>query len=592
MNTKKATKRALLTSVTALVMCVVMLVGTTFAWFTDTASTGVNKIQAGNLDITVEYAKEKMNDDGTLAGELTEWVPIDNATNVFDPNALWEPGRTEYVVFRITNNGNLALKYKLSLETLAQKPGTNKANEQFYLADYLCASAKVDVGPGEIGSGVSTLGAFMTKLNDLGVAGVQNVLDPEYHPLTDATVNGTLLPGKTNCVPMAIWMPTSVGNEANAISPDKAATIDFGITVVATQDTVENDSFGNDYDAGADVELATSAAINGQAYTSVQEAYEAVQPTVSSVFGLGQEAFSASDADKCAKFDELFPDGKITWTIYGEQKLTDPYMLSFGRKASYFGARTLKEIEVVGGNSQATLDLTGTNGTFALPYNWWGSTVDNIKVTFKGITFKGIKSIPGTWATPEQETPYTFENCTFNGKVYGYHDYNINLTIKDCTFNAPENTQYALMLQSTTGITGKVTVDGCNFNGYTRGVNFQRPDTEFVFTNNTIRSTVSELDRGAIQLTDGKSFVVTGNTVDVNAGNAFWFHNAAKNSDVTYTISNNDIKAPYIGYSGVTTFDVNTKITSSGNKFNSTDTTKCMKKGATAAEATNLTAIR
>ena len=183
------------------------------------------------------------------------------------------------------------------------------------------------------------------------------------------------------------------------------------------------------------------------------------------------------------------------------------------------------------------------------------------------------------------------ENCTFNGKVYGYHDYNINLTIKDCTFNAPENTQYALMLQSTTGINGKVTVDGCTFNGYTRGINLQRPNTDFVVTNNTIRSTVSEPDRGAIQLTDGKSFVVTGNKVDVNAGNAFWFHDAATNDNVTYTISNNDVKAPYIVYSGVTTFDVNTKITSSGNKFNSTDTTKCMKKGATVAEATNLTAI-
>ena len=112
--------------------------------------------------------------------------------------------------------------------------------------------------------------------------------------------------------------------------------------------------------------------------------------------------------------------------------------------------------------------------------------------------------------------------------MYGYHDYNINLTIKNCTFNAPENTQYALMLQSTTGINGKVTVDGCNFNGCTRGINLQRiPIPDFVVvTNNTIRSTVSEPDRGAIQLTDGKSFVVTGNTVDVNAGNAFSFHDA------------------------------------------------------------------
>ena len=79
--------------------------------------------------------------------------------------------------------------------------------------------------------------------------------------------------------------------------------------------------------------------------------------------------------------------------------------------------------------------------------------------------------------------------------------------------------------------------------------------------------------------------------MDVDAGNAFWFHNAATNGNVTYTINDNDITAPYIGYSGVTAFDVNTKITSSGNKFNSTDKTMCMKKGATTAEATNLTAI-
>ena len=60
MTSSKSTKRALLTSALALLMCVAMLVGATFAWFTDTASTGVNKIQAGNLDIKVEYAKERM----------------------------------------------------------------------------------------------------------------------------------------------------------------------------------------------------------------------------------------------------------------------------------------------------------------------------------------------------------------------------------------------------------------------------------------------------------------------------------------------------------------------------------------------------
>ena len=568
MNTKKATKRALLTSVMALVMCVVMLVGTTFAWFTDTASTGVNKIQAGNLKMEVAYKN-------TVGGNFEK---VDKETPVFNNNALWEPGHVEYVVLKVSNAGSLALKYKLGINIVSETGSTNVNGDTFKLSDYI----KFAVIEGDATENGIERAALVAAAENAG----SKLINEGYSK--ENNLNET---NDADTVTLVVWMPETVGNEANHKTGVDAPTIDLGIKVDATQYTYEKDSFDNQYDAKADVELATSAAINGQAYDSVQEAYDAVQPTVSSVFGLGQEAFSASDTDKCAKFDELFPNGKITWTIYGEQKLTDPYMLSFGRKASHFGARALEEIEVVGGNSQATLDLTGTNGTFALPYNWWGSTVNNIKITFKGITFKGIESIPGTWATPEQETPYTFENCTFNGKVYGYHDYNINLTIKDCTFNAPENTQYALMLQSTTGITGKVTVDGCNFNGYTRGVNFQRPDTEFVFTNNTIRSTVSEPDRGAIQLTDGKSFMVTGNTVDVKAGNAFWFHDAATNAGVTYTISNNDIKAPYIGYSGVTKFDVNTRITSSDNKFNSTDKTMCMKKGATTAEATNLTAI-
>ena len=548
----KSKKSALLMSFTSLLICFAMLAGSTFAWFTDTATTGVNKIVSGNLKVDIVAE----NGVTSLTGVGKE-LKFQNNANSND--ILWEPGVTFLTQgFKIKNDGNLALKWKAQVnkDNIKNGKASDDAKDNMSLLDvidfYVVTSTDENATAVAIENFTGKLAANDGKSETYYIKGV---------------------------------MQTTAGNDYQDLTLDGIT-----ITVVATQDTVENDSFDNDYDAGADVELATSATINGQAYASAQEAYEAIQPQVSTVFGLGQEAFSASDTDKCAKFDELFPDGKITWTINGEQKLTDPYMLSFGRKASYFGARTLKEIEVVAGNSQATLDLTGTNGTFALPYNWWGSTVDNIKITFKGITFKGIKSIPGTWATPEQETPYTFENCTFNGNVYGYHDYNINLTIKDCTFNAPENTPYALTLQSTTGITGKVTVDGCNFNGYTRGVNFQRPGTDFVFTNNTIRSTVSKPDRGAIQLTDGKSFVVTGNKVDVNAGNAFWFHDAATNSNVTYTISNNDIKAPYIGYYG-TAFNVNEKITSSGNKFNNTDTTKCMKKEATAAEATNLTAI-
>ena len=545
MNTKKATKRALLTSVMALVMCVVMLVGTTFAWFTDTASTGVNKIQAGNLDIELQMKDNEgnwVNAEGkTLPFLVKGEIPAEGT------QILWEPGCTYYVPeVRVLNKGNLAVKFEYVPEALGV---TGK------LAEVLELVFKTPVD---------------NEGNDINI-------EPEV-----------LKPGEASPAwSFGYHMLESAGNEYQ-----KATATGMCVTVVATQATYENDSFGNTYDAGAAAsELKQGVTISGiagvaESYDTIQDAYEAVKAMLVANSGLveqplSEEAFNAFFTD----------DGKITWTIYGNQKVTDVRMFSFGRAANRFGeGRHITEINIVGGNSSATLDLTAVNGTFALPYNWW-NVADSANTTLKckNITFNGIKYMPSaTYQCTLYPTTYEFDGCTFNGDLYSYQNFDVNMTIKNCTFNAPADTTYAFMAQ---GKGGTITLDNNVFNNYTRGVNFERATANFVFTNNTIVSTVSESDRAAIQLTDGSSFVVTGNKVDVKAGNAFWFHNAATNDDVTYTISNNDIKAPYIGYSGVTTFDVNTKITSSGNKFNSTDTTKCMKKGATVAEATNLTAI-
>ena len=104
MTNSKSTKRALLTSVLALLMCVAMLIGATFAWFTDTASTGVNKIQAGNLD--VDIVDENNN---SLDGKSLSFKDKDGKTDI-----LWEPGATFNLdSFKIVNKGNLAFKYKV-----------------------------------------------------------------------------------------------------------------------------------------------------------------------------------------------------------------------------------------------------------------------------------------------------------------------------------------------------------------------------------------------------------------------------------------------------------------------------------------------
>ena len=544
-NNKKATKRALLTSVMALVMCVVMLVGTTFAWFTDTASTGVNKIVAGNLKVDII---------GENSENHVSMLNFTKAAGAEGEELFWEPG-CRYVTegFRIANKGNLALKWKAQVNK-----GTTAANEgNFNLLDVIDFY-------------------LVTKAAD----GTETET-----PLDKFT--GNLTAGvKSNVYYIKGVMQTTAGNDYQGLTLNGIT-----ITVYATQDTVENDSFSNQYDAGAEAdEFRQGVTIGGiagvaESYGTIQEAYEAVKNMLVANSGLSEEALS-EDA-----FNAFFTDGgKITWTIYGNQKVTDTRMFSFGRAANRFGeGRHITEIDIIGGNSSAALDLTAVNGSFALPYNWWNvEDSANTALKCKNITFNGIKYMPSaTYQCTLYPTTYEFDGCTFNGNLYSYQNFDVDMTIKNCTFNAPAATQYAFMAQ---GKGGTITLDNNVFNNYTRGINLERATADFVITNNTIVSTVSEPDRGAIQLTDGKSFVVTGNTVDVNAGNAFWFHNAATNADVTYTISNNDIKAPYIGYYG-TSFDVNGKITSSGNKFNSTDTTKCMKKGATVAEATNLTNI-
>ena len=549
MNNKRATKRALLTSSMALVMCVVMLVGTTFAWFTDTASTGVNKIQAGNLKVDIIGADSE-NHVSMLSFTKAGATDAEAGAEI-----LWEPG-CRYLTegFRIANKGNLALKWKAQVNK-----GATAANEgNFDLLDVINFY-------------------LVTKAAD----GTETET-----PLDEFT--GNLKKTETSDVYYIKGvMQTTAGNDYQGLTLNGIT-----ITVYATQDTVENDSFNNQYDADAGTDefkqgVTISGIAGASSYNTIQEAYEAVKAMLVANSGLVEQPLSEE------AFNAFFTDGgKITWTIYGNQKVTDTRMFSFGRAANRFGeGRHITEINIVGGNSSAALDLTAVNGTFALPYNWW-NVEDSANTTLKckNITFNGIKSMPsGVYQCTLHPTTYEFDGCTFNGNLYSYQNFDVNMTIKNCTFNAPADTQYAFMSQ---GKGGTITLDNNVFNNYTRGINLERATADFVITNNTIVSTVSEPDRGAIQLTDGKSFVVTGNKVDVNAGNAFWFHNAATNADVTYTISNNDIKAPYIGYSGVTAFNVNDKITSSGNKFNSTDTTRCMKKGATVAEATNLTAIR
>ena len=124
----KQTKRSLLMSALSLLLCFSMLLGTSWAWFTDSVSSGSNVIKSGNLDLDVQY---------TLDGKT--WNDLDGAKDLFQ-KGLWEPGHTEVVALKITNKGSLALKYEASMNIIKETIGKNKDGGSIVLSEILTVS--------------------------------------------------------------------------------------------------------------------------------------------------------------------------------------------------------------------------------------------------------------------------------------------------------------------------------------------------------------------------------------------------------------------------------------------------------------------
>ena len=195
MNESTKTKKALRGSLFALFLCIVLLIGTTFAWFTDTASTGVNNIQAGNLKVDLQM-KDANGSWVSAEGKTIDFVKASGHEN---EAILWEPGCTyELPVLRVVNKGNLALKYKIKINGIQ---GDEKLNE-----------------------------VINWTISDVA-------LDTDHSLAAGATSEDLTIKGH---------MQESAGNEYQGLSIDG-----ISITIYATQDTVESDSFGNTYDANA-----------------------------------------------------------------------------------------------------------------------------------------------------------------------------------------------------------------------------------------------------------------------------------------------------------------------------------------------------
>ena len=119
------TTRALIASIVAMVLCCAMLIGTTYAWFTDVSSASVSDIHSGNL--RAELYKVIGNAE----------IKVNEETNLFDENVLWELGHTEVAYLKVSNEGNLDLKYRLTINVTNKTIGKTHDGADIDLSQYL-----------------------------------------------------------------------------------------------------------------------------------------------------------------------------------------------------------------------------------------------------------------------------------------------------------------------------------------------------------------------------------------------------------------------------------------------------------------------
>ena len=391
-------------------MCVSMLVGTTFAWFTDTASTGVNKIQAGTLD--VQLLDEQGN---TLEGQTLSWKKAADGAN---QAVLWEPGCTyelQPIVIKIA--GNLALKYKIVISGIQGDAALNNAIEWTI-------------------TNTSTVTAL--DADHALAAGASDTLTIKGHMREDA------------------------GNEYQGLSIDGIA-----ITVVATQYTYESDSNNNQYDVNAEYPVISNADFadaieNADAGSVVDLASGTFQlpsnsiPAGVTITGAGKEN-SVLQVNKSSITSNDVTIKNIAIKGSGASGTSGSLNISGNNttieNVNYRGQAGKIAIAVSTGDSNSGTVIKDTKITNAFRgIQFWrlsgNSVIDNCVLDISGYTFNIDAVAPNSTLTVKDSTLngwtsytsgielVTFDNCKFGLHTYEYLRPYSNTVLTDCEFTS------------------------------------------------------------------------------------------------------------------------------------------------------------
>ena len=528
---KNTTKRSLLASVLALVMCVTMLVGTTFAWFTDSASTAVNKIESGTLHVDI------VGENGdSLDGKTLSFRDVNKNADV-----LWEPGATFALdSFRIVNTGKLALKYKVIIN------GVNGNAKLLEAIDFF-----VKIGDAE----------------KVALADWEGILLPVgKEPIADKEVVGT-----TDLITISGTMKKEAGNEYQGLSIDG-----IGITVVATQYTYEYDSKDNLYDEDADYTIQVNkdniqdyldgkyGSIDGMTLVLAEGNYDRIE------FGRAT-AYAGSNT-------KYYCDGNESTPAAIKQDIADhtpgggagkrEYVRSMSNvtlKAADGAAVTINGLVAFGGQVNNTKwysrDFVADREMPEAPaYDnnisyWIGQKWSNI--TFEGLTFTGGVDIEAYGNKDTLIDNVKFDNCKFSIAVNADKTYCIRLNVDGNIAKA--NNLVVTKCDFANGLTAvltdgmpNVTVTGSTFSGL-KGHAIS-PMMEYLpsapgygnitVTGNTFTNmTPAKGDRVILRMGDvgvGAVFTIQNNTATGcdGLGNSIKVNSLA-DSGITYNISEN-----------------------------------------------------
>ena len=442
----KATKKSLWLSAVSLMLCAVMLLGTTFAWFTDSVTNTGNVIQAGNLDAELRYRDVKESDP------KAEYTTVTDETPALFGNHKWEPGYSYGYDFCVMNKGTLAFDWELTVVNLKMDEKTAK------IADVLevYTSAYTNDGPEKL-EYVDTLANLVN--NNGGVIRKGQVWKP----------------GNGNYFSVVIKMKEDADNDY------QGANVTFDVVLRAKQAAVEEDGFGSsDYDADAEYdpisvstkEQLTEALAAGKPVALendiVLDAPIEVTGDVT-IVGNGNTLDIPSNASRVINVAETTEP--ITITLK-DLDMPGPTTGTYTRGISLWNAA--EEVTIVMDNCSLGANYYAINSAFGN---------DKITAVIRNSTITG-------WAVLNTHSPYanlTFENCTLignNDKPYnadgwngfatfvfdnasgnpdpdGAHD--CTLTFKDCRIEANSLTGNAQYFFSIRAINTTINAENCTF---------------------------------------------------------------------------------------------------------------------------------